>query len=151
MTGSDDKIEKGRSIAGFFQQTRIIIWKNLLLTRRNVTGTIFEILLSILFIAILALMLSIPTINYMDDKASRPQDIISQFNPYFMDNELKGNFLYHPNTPLAQNLTMKALETLNNFYGNISINGDGCGASPTPISNCLELNGKLFLVASSFG
>ena len=88
------KSENGRSIAGFFRQTQIILWKNLLLTRRNVVGTVFEILLGILFMAILLLMLYFPTINYFDDNSSKPSSIYDQFNPYFMNNKLYGNFRY---------------------------------------------------------
>ena len=143
------KPETSRSIAGSFRQTQIILWKNLLLTRRNVVGTVFEILLSILFMAILLLMLYFPTISFYNDNSSRPQDVIDQFNPYFMNYKLTGNFLYHPNTPLARDLTYRALKMINGSYGQISVNGDGCGSSPTPFFNCLRLNGSLDFVESA--
>ncbi|CAF0703608.1 unnamed protein product [Brachionus calyciflorus] len=44
---------KERKVVGFFRQILILIWKNWLLFKRNISGTIVEILVSVLFVFIL--------------------------------------------------------------------------------------------------
>ena len=51
----DNKV-KQRKVVGFFKQTYILLWKNSILFRRNIAGTLAEVLVALIFVLILVLI-----------------------------------------------------------------------------------------------
>jgi len=60
-------VQDERKVVGFFRQCVILFWKNGLLFRRNISGTIAEIFVAVLFLLILLLMRFFVDSNKFDD------------------------------------------------------------------------------------
>ena len=107
---SNDNI-KDRQVVGFFRQNLILFWKNGLLFRRNISGTICEILVALLFLLILVMM------RYFVDSAQfNDQD--STTNPllYLLLNVNvstgRNLILYYPNNEFVRNIVLNAYITI---------------------------------------
>ena len=74
---------KQRKVVGFFRQVVILFWKNSILFRRNVAGTVAEVLVALLFVLMLALMRFISDVPRYSDQTnsydSNPIKSVVQF------------------------------------------------------------------------
>ena len=126
---------KERKVVGFFQQIRIILWKNTLLMLKNKVGTILELLLPLLFMGALFLIV------YLDSEEPSRHDNKNKLNNPITDFRLglssNATYLYYPDNELAKSIVMDSIETLRKYF-RIGLNGDDC------VPYCdFRINGKL--------
>ncbi len=69
-----------RAIAGFFRQLWIMIWKNWILTKRNIVGTLGECILAFVFILIILMIRVFIDADYYAVQTNNETNILSQFN-----------------------------------------------------------------------
>ena len=90
---------------GFFSQLRLLLWKNLLLQKRKVAVSIFEVLFPVLFAAIILTIHFVSKPNRSDNATiygSRSADSMDIFYLYTPVGEMEVGFT--PNTTLTKKL-----------------------------------------------
>ncbi|RNA03984.1 ATP-binding cassette sub-family A member 3-like isoform X2 [Brachionus plicatilis] len=105
-------------LAGFLVQIRILMWKMLIILRRNVVGSLLEICCPYLFVSFLILIryfierFKMKTFSYM------PVNIL-ELNPMTFDQQ-RNLILYYPNTEFVRNLVNDAASLLSDKNPNFS-------------------------------
>ena len=98
---------ESRKVVGFFRQSVILLWKNSILLRRNISGTIAEILVALIFVFILLF------IRYFSDSTSvseqnstinKVRNVIEYVN--FTTN--RSLIMYYPNNAYVQSIVNDA-------------------------------------------
>jgi hypothetical protein len=103
---NQSKYEK-RKVAGFLRQCLILMWKNSILFRRNIAGTIAEICVALLFVLILFLVrILADTAHYNDQNLFRnpPIPIIDQINA----TTNRSLIMYYPNNSFVFGIVQRA-------------------------------------------
>jgi hypothetical protein len=116
-------VQQIHKVVGFFQQTWIIVWKNFLLFRRNLSGMFVEIFVSYVFLAILVFL------RYFIDVTQVPDQDWPALSPIAMMtiNSNRPNLYYYPNTTLIQTVADRAVNGIKLFFAfqNITFNASG--------------------------
>merc|ERR1712127_569198 len=101
--------EPKRKIAGFWTQIRLILWKNTLLYRRNISGLICEILFATIFILVMLAMIC----QSFDIENPYPYNNRKSYDDYFLK-ELtqKSDIFYYPQGKLSDTLMKNTFSTL---------------------------------------
>ncbi|XP_060574789.1 cholesterol transporter ABCA5-like isoform X2 [Ruditapes philippinarum] len=99
--------------ATFWTQFKVLVWKNILLKKRNKKQTIQEILMPIYFIAILAM------IKYFVKPKTWPE--IQNFPPYHLNDTktfstISGNILVSPDSSQSHRVMKEAADILKDIY-----------------------------------
>jgi len=96
-----------RKVAGFFRQCLILMWKNSILFRRNIAGTIAEICVALLFVLMLFLVrILADTAHFNDQNLYRnpPVPIIDQINA----TTNRSLIMYYPNNSFVFGIVQRA-------------------------------------------
>ena len=99
--------EQKQELAGFFAQLRILMWKNTVLFRRNVSGTLSEIICPMLFVlAMLLIRYFVDNIRLSEQKftATSALDLIPSLNTSYI--------LYYPNNAFVLGLVNRAVDLI---------------------------------------
>ena len=131
-----------RKVVGFFQQIRIILWKNTLLMLKNKIGTLIELIMPLLLMGALFLIIYLDSDSMSNDYKNSVFDPINEFNYGISSYNLTANYLYHPDNELARSIVMSTIDRLR-MYFRVGLNGEGC----QPYCD-FRLNGKSFLLPS---
>jgi hypothetical protein len=104
-------VQDERKVVGFFRQSVILFWKNSLLFRRNISGTIAEIFVALLFLLILVFMrFFVDSTKYEDHNAAT--------NPlrYLMTTinvtSNRNLIMYYPNNAYIQGIVDNAYQMI---------------------------------------
>ena len=110
-------------VVGFFRQCIIIVWKNSILFKRNVSGTISELFVSLFFCFLILLMRYIVDVNVYADQNSTTNP-----STYLISNMIsRGNrslILYYPDNSYVKSIVysaitiISALKPLSNITSN---------------------------------
>ena len=111
-------MEKQRKIAGFWKQTQIIFWKNMLLYSKNIIGIIFELVASLLLLSVLILVLVWISKSEFKKRISYKKINVTSS----ISSDDCGNIIYYyPNTNLTtsliQSVYMQLSTNLKGFHG----------------------------------
>ena len=123
-------MEKQRKIAGFWKQTQIIFWKNMLLYSKNIIGIIFELVAPLLLLSVLLLDLVWISKSKLKERISYKKINVTAFDFGSGSNKL---IYYYPNTNLTTSL-------IQNVYKQLSTNLFLKGFHGTDVSNPYSLN-----------
>jgi hypothetical protein len=96
------------TISGFRRQLAILLWKNAILLKRNVIGTIFELGLSIFFVFTLVIIRYIVE-RYRYDQQMNPTYYVIDFFRNLADHNL---LLFYPNTPVVSRIVNHAYDLI---------------------------------------
>lgn len=99
--------QKERKVAGFFRQILILLWKNSILFRRNISGTLVEILVALLFVIIMIfLRFFVDSTKVAEQSASTNliRNIVDSINVTTKREYL----LYYPNNAFIQGIVTSA-------------------------------------------
>jgi hypothetical protein len=110
---------QNRKLAGFFRQIGILFWKNGKLFKRNISGTLAEILMALLFIIILFALR-----YFVDIKSFTEQnDLTNPAGSILRNASLQkgGYFIYYypPNT-FIRNLVLSSIMAITYTKGNFT-------------------------------
>lgn len=98
---------KERKVVGFFRQFLILFWKNWVLFKRNIAGTITEICVSLIFVLILLILRF-----FVDSTKVNEQSAINNpnFNVLSLINATTNRTLlmYYPNHPFIEGIVTNA-------------------------------------------
>ena len=104
---------KQRKVVGVFRQTLILFWKNSLLFRRNISGTIAEILVAFIFVLILLLLrYFIDTPHYQDQTNTNLSNPVLNVASFVNDTSGRYNILYYPNNDFISDIMNRAKELI---------------------------------------
>jgi hypothetical protein len=106
MTNIED-----RQVVGFLRQAVILFWKNGLLFKRNIAGTICEILVALLFLAILLLMryfVDVSSFSDQDSVTNRLIYVTAAINATTGRNLI----MYYPDNPFIQGIAQQAYQII---------------------------------------
>ena len=92
----------------FKEQLRILLWKNLILLKRNVLGTLFELTLSVFFVFTLLIIRYIVE-RYHFDQQSNPSYYVIDYFRNLADHNL---LLFYPNTPVVNRIVNHAYDLI---------------------------------------
>lgn len=98
---------KERKVVGFFRQFVILLWKNWVLFKRNIAGTITEICVSLIFVFILLfLRFFVDSTKFQDQNANtNPSlNVLSLINATTNRTLL----MYYPNNPYTEGIVTNA-------------------------------------------
>jgi len=113
-----------RRVVGLFWQILILTKKNFLLARRNVVGTLGEILVAILFVIIILLMRYITDVASFSDQtniptnssSSSPATNFNRINYVVRNVNLSKDFIpiiyFYPDNSFVKNLTRDAIKII---------------------------------------
>jgi hypothetical protein len=130
-------------ISGFFGQLRILLWKNIILSRRNKSGTIAEILCPIGFLLVLLLMRYLIDRIVIGDQPQvtiNPIDSLKIYNFTTTSGTITNTLLFYPNSTLVESILSRAVTLIQsrniNFNHTIkpSIVADGTMLSSNEIN-----------------
>jgi hypothetical protein len=115
--------QKSHKVVGFFHQIWIIIWKNFLLFRRNLSGMFVEIFVSYVFLAILIFLRYFVDVTQVSDQNRTAVPPLAMMNI----TANRTNFYYYPNTTLIQTATTLAVNSMTQFFAalNFTFNATG--------------------------
>jgi hypothetical protein len=108
---SDESNMKERQVVGFFRQSVILFWKNSLLFRRNVSGTICELVVSLLFLLILLILrYFVDNISYSDqDSTTNPLIYVTAA----INTTTSRNYIYYyPNNAYIRAIVARAYQII---------------------------------------
>ena len=122
-----DYAAKQRHVIGVLGQTRVLFWKNSLLFRRNISGTLAEILVAILFVLILLLVRYFADTTHIDDQTSANNPIGNVVD--FVDvASNRSKILYYPVNDFVKVIVIRALNMINGsisrFNRSFNVNGN---------------------------
>ena len=104
---------KQRKVVGVFRQTLILFWKNSLLFRRNISGTIAEILVAFIFVLILLLLrYFIDTPHYQDQTNTNLSNPVLNVASFVNDTSGRYNILYYPNNDFISDIMKRAKDLI---------------------------------------
>ena len=108
---NDKPIERNNfRVAGFFQQLRILSWKNLILSKRSKKGLISEIIIPMFFLIILVVIRILVPIQYV--KAENPS-AKSVFNYFDGKNITERNLIYYyPESSIVENIIKRGVDII---------------------------------------
>jgi hypothetical protein len=97
--------ESTHKVVGFFHQIWILVWKNFLLFRRNLSGMFVEIFVSYLFLCILLFL------RYFVDTVELSDRNVTAVTPFrFMNlSTNRTSIYYYPNNAFVQGVVMLAI------------------------------------------
>ena len=104
-------IAKERQVVGFFRQTIILFWKNSLLFRRNISGTICEVFVALLFLIILLFMrFFVDSNKYVDQNVENNplKYLLSSINV----TSQRSLIMYYPNNAYIQGIVEQAYQII---------------------------------------
>ena len=87
---------ESRKVVGFFRQIVILLWKNSILFRRNISGTLAEILVALLFLVILLFLRFFVDSTKISDPDS-PKNPVRNVIDYINVTSKRGLIMYYPN------------------------------------------------------
>ena len=90
-------------VAGYFTQFLLLAWKNVLLQRRKICVTVFEIVLPLAFPILLRIIR-----NLTDTKPTLQEATLYKEEPVVNSNFLDTQILYSPNTTLIHGILENA-------------------------------------------
>ena len=105
---SNDKQEY--RIARFPKQILILVWKNLLLSRRNLFGTVLEMLCPYLFISFMLVIRSFMERIRLTSQFNMPTSVLDVRLGSF--NQTRNLILYFPNTNFVRRLVDNAVNLI---------------------------------------
>ncbi len=127
-------MEKQRKIAGFWKQTQIIFWKNMLLYSKNIIGIIFELVAPLLLLSVLILVLVWISKSEFRERISYKKTNVTAFIKYHDYGSGSNKLIYYyPNTNLTTSL-------IQNVYMQLSTSLFLKGFHGTDVSNPYSLN-----------
>ncbi len=100
------KIEK--KIVGFGGQLRILLWKNLILSKRNTCGLISEVILPIALIIFLILMRYLVDVIHFNDQINRALNVVEQVPA----NTSRTVVMFYPNNSFIENIVVNAVDLM---------------------------------------
>ncbi|RNA01714.1 ATP-binding cassette sub-family A member 3 [Brachionus plicatilis] len=130
-----------------FRQLLILIWKNILIIKRNPFGPLIEILLSIFFISFIIILRFYVEIIYFPPISNPIYNIID----FFYKTASQDLILFYPNIPLVQNIVERAFRVIKSqkYWLNLSI--QGTNESEVTNLNFYTANRLLAFIAFPFG
>ncbi len=101
-----NRVNECRKIAGVWKQFYILLWKNLILSKRNLCGLITELLCPLFAIIILIIIRYVVDITQYSDQSNRLNNVLDLLRL----TKNSGNLLlYYPNTTLAKSVVEEAV------------------------------------------
>lgn len=94
-----------QKIAGFWSQTRIILWKNTIIYLNNRVGLIFELLLSVLFIFLISVLINSTEVNHTEPDTALRNQLVLESN---RDSVYQSTIYYYPSNKLTETLIQNA-------------------------------------------
>lgn len=110
-----ETVKRERKLAGFWTQTRVILFKNLLLYKRNKLGIVFELIfiafsLIILLLAYYSFDKTFPSQNYPKKNQNSPIASLLPLGYYY--NMRGSNVYYYPGNKFVEVLVKRAFTQL---------------------------------------
>ena len=102
---------KERKIAGKFKQFRILFWKNGKLFRRNIWGTLGEILMAFLFVLMILLLRFFVDSSAYSDQNAKLTGVFDRLNT-----SNRTLIYYYPNNAFIQELVMNSVTLISNRW-----------------------------------
>lgn len=142
---------KRRKIAGFFAQTRIIAWKNLMLYKSNRSGIACEIIFSCLFTFIFVFLVYFGNVEY---EAPRVDDydlpiIVRGMNPGNEELQNATRMFFYPENSFVQAIASEALDLMR-AYSIVPLNVTLLGANVSRGSDLSDDDKKQLFAMISF-
>ena len=103
-----EKQPKQKKVVGPFRQVWILIWKNWILFKRNILGSIVELFSTYLFLIMLVLLRFFADVRYSSDETSvtsPTRNVIDNINT----TTGRTNIYYYPNNALIQGIVTSAV------------------------------------------
>jgi hypothetical protein len=110
-TLNDKPIERNNfKVASFFQQLRILSWKNLILSKRSKKGLISEIIIPMfLLVKLVVIRIQLPIYYVKAENTSA----ISVFSYFEHDDLLKRNLIYYyPESSIVENIIKRGVDII---------------------------------------
>jgi hypothetical protein len=110
-TLNDKPIERNNfKVASFFQQLRILSWKNLILSKRSKKGLISEIIIPMFLLVILVVIRILVSIEYVKAKNPSAKSVFS----YFDDKNITERNLiyYYPESTIVENIIKRGVDII---------------------------------------
>jgi hypothetical protein len=101
--------KKKHQIVGYFGQLRILTWKNLILSKRNLCGLLSEILLPIILVAFLILIRYFVDVVRNNDQITPTSNVIDLI-PFRNQSRL---LLYYPDNAFIEGIVSGAAALIN--------------------------------------
>lgn len=99
--------ERGYKIASPARQILILMWKNMVSTRRNIVGSLLEFVCPVIFISFLLVIRSFIEKLRFTSQFNMPRSILDlRFGAF---NQTRNLVLYYPNTQLVRQLVQDAI------------------------------------------
>lgn len=120
-----DTTANEREIAGRFRQCIIMFWKNSLLFRRNVWGTLAEIFMAFLFALIILLLRYFVDVTVYPDQSSTNGTTFISYNPLLglfdaVNASNLTNIYFYPNNSFIQEIVTNAYTLINTAKPNFT-------------------------------
>ena len=103
---SGNWVKDDRKIAGVWRQFSILLWKNLILSKRNVCGLVTEILCPLLVIIILIIIRYFVDITQYTDQSNGLYNVLDLLQ---LTRNSTNLLLYYPNTTLIKDIITQAV------------------------------------------
>lgn len=104
-------VQDERKVVGFFRQSVILFWKNGLLFRRNISGTIAEIFVALLFLLILVFMRFFVDSNKYEDQNSTTNPLRYLMTTINVTSN-RNLIMYYPNNAYIQGIVENAYQMI---------------------------------------
>ena len=104
-------VQDERKVVGFFRQSVILFWKNGLLFRRNISGTIAEIFVALLFLLILVFMRFFVDSNKYEDQNSTTNPLKYLMTTINVTSN-RNLIMYYPNNAYIQGIVENAYQMI---------------------------------------
>jgi hypothetical protein len=121
--GNKERKVKKRQVVGVFMQIWILMWKNWVLFKRNIKGTLVEILVSYMFVIIIVLLrILIDTTQYYDQTSTTNtvSNVIDQVNT----TTGRTYVYYYPNNAFIQGIVTNAMSMIQTEVPAFTYTGD---------------------------
>ena len=102
---------ESRKVVGFFRQIIILLWKNSILFRRNISGTLAEILVALLFLVILLFLRFFVDSTKISDQDSTKYPVRNVID-YINVTSKRGLIMYYPNNAYVQTIVNDAYQLI---------------------------------------
>lgn len=113
-SGSDDKVTNENlntfHVAGFFQQIKILSWKNYILSKRSIKGLVSECAIPILLLIILIIIREAVSIDYFKEINQPPKNVLSYFNDQNIT--FRNTILFYPNNSFVESIVRRSVEII---------------------------------------
>ena len=109
-----DYTVKQRKVVGALSQTRILFWKNSLLFRRNVSGTLAEIFVALLFVLMLLLIRYFAdTAHVADETNTLKSNPVLNVVDFLNVTSGRPNIIFYPNNDFVRSIVSRACQLIN--------------------------------------